>query len=569
MTWAPFREKWLTRYDTMIRQCRATGRKGRALTIAPRSHGKTEAFISLLTREICLDRNIRTIWVGKTATVAQKRVRRVKSLLLSPRIQADWCTAPELGFGPFLTGKDGRAPGTPSEKWNDNMIVTARQRQSVDATLEAVGVGGAVTGGHFDLALLDDLEDDENVRIASRREALREWLGGTFSPMMDPGSSSLFVGTRKHHDDCYSHMKRDPTYEVIEERAVVKWPEAFEYEYGRDDDGRKIVTGVKAEGAYEVLWPGGRPLSFLLMERLSIGSRLFEREYQGVVQDDSAAPVKWSHLEAAMDAGSFLSFYDVPDVRGLVVVQGWDFALVHDAAQAEASDSDYTVGVTWGKDLDGNRYLLSAVRFRGVAPSRLRQIVQAEFNRWCKLGVRPRFVAVERNNFGELHYLGLRKQTDLPVRPHHTSGKRKADPWDGVPSLAMLFENDKVVLPTGDEDSAKVSRTLCAELWGLGREAHDDMPMALWIAETVLRDLKPTRRFIIGDVEISEQEAILAEQAAAQAEKPPPGKVNRDREREIQASQLWGDLGGIVDGGREVADRLEFESKAGGFSYNG
>ena len=566
MTWAAFRERWLNAFDQLILECRLSGRKGRSLTIAPRSHGKTEAFVTVATREICKDRDIRCLWVGKTATSAQKRVRRVKALLLSPRVQEDWCSAPEHGYGPFLTGSGGVAPGTKEERWNDNLIVVKRARQSVDATLEAVGVRGAVTGGHFDLSLVDDLEDDENVRIASRREATREWLGGTFSPMHDPGSCSLAIGTRKHHDDAYSHMLKDPTYEVIEERAISTWPESYEYTYDRDEHGRRVVTGVDVVGGYDVLWAEGRPLDFLLLELLSIGSKLFNREYQGQVQDDGSAPVKWSELEAAMDDGSYLSFYDVPDVKGLAVVQGWDFALVHDPNRAESQDTDYTVGVTWASDRDGNRYLLSMIRERGITPARLRQLVKAEFDRWVALGVRPRFVAVERNNFGELHYLGLKKQTDLPIRPHHTSGKKKADPWEGVPSLSTLFENGKVSLPTADEASAKLSRTLCLELWGLGHEKHDDTVMALWIAETVLRDIRSSRRFIVGDVEIDEAGAIEAE-AMSQ-----PKQVDRvSRGRSIQAQHLWQGLEDVVTYGREAADQLEATNGVDidGFSYNG
>jgi phage terminase large subunit-like protein len=306
--------------------------------------------------------------------------------------------------------------------------------------------------------------------------------------MLVQTGSQLVVGTRKHHDDLYGHLLNDATFDVLETPAVSEWPEKYEFIYDKDEYGREVVRDVQITGKAVVLWPEERPIEYLLKERLSVGQRLFSREFQNEVQDDSAAAIKWSWLELAKGQGAALSLYEIPhEAKGLDIVQGWDLSLVTDARAAETRDTDYTVGITWGRDSNGCRYLLGIARHRGLSPAQLRGVVLAEYKKFAGMGHPPRVVAVEKNNFGELHFMGLQRTTDLPLKAHLTTGRNKADPWDGVPALSVLFENGKVVLPTRTHEDEEAVDPLVQELWGLGRESHDDTVMALWIAETWLR----------------------------------------------------------------------------------
>jgi len=534
MRHAPHRENWLDRFEQARRKALDTNQEGHLLILAPRDHGKTEACISYALRAICLNRNTRILWICESAGQAEKRMRRVKTLLESPRIREDWCTAPEQGFGPFRV--------TDEDKWTSMQVYVNRPLQSVDPTLEAVGSGGAVTGGHFDVILADDVEDDRTTFSANQRAKTRDWFKGTLGPMLVRNGVQIVVGTRKHHDDLYSHLIEDPTFEVMEDKAVSEWPENYSYQYEEDDRGRKIVVGVNIDGDYEVLWPAERPLDYLLRKRLTVGQRLFSREFQNEVQDDSAAAIKWEWLERAKSAGSSLRLWDNPGIEGLDVVQGWDLALVTDAKSAETRDTDYTVGVTWARDDHGNRYLLGIRRIRGTTPAQLRGYVCAEYDRFDAMGLRPRTVAVEKNNFGELHFLGLQRTTDLPLKPHLTTGKNKADPWDGVPSLSALFENGKVVFPCRDQDSKEAIEPLVQELWGLGRERHDDTVMALWIAETVLRKSSFVHRVSFSDDSMFSAEADERLAPADLLDHEDPNSLSDNRGRASQAPEAWSGL---------------------------
>ena len=476
MRFAKHREVWLETFHKTMHDAKERNKKNKLMVLAPRDHGKTEAGVSVALRTICLNRNVRILWICESSTQAEKRMRRVKSLLESDLITGDWCSAEEDGYGPFRK--------TDNDRWMSTQVYVHRSLQSVDPTLEAVGANSSVTGGHFDLIIADDLEDDRTVYSASQRKKTRDWFRGTISPMLSVGGTMVVIGTRKHHDDLYSHIIGDPTFRIMQDKAISRWPDSYKFLMEKDQYNREVITGVKIDGDADVLWKEERPIEYLLQERQSVGSRLFAREFQNEVQDDSAAAFRMEWLETAKSKGKEFSLYKIPDIEGLDIVQGWDLALVTDSEAAENRDTDFTVGVTWGRDPEGNRYLLGLCRRRGLSQAQLQAVVVQEYLRFNS---RPRIVAVEKNNFGELHFMGLQRSTDLPLKPHLTTGKNKADPWDGVPSLSVLFENGKVILPTGDLESRDAIKPLVDELWGLGRERHDDTVMALWIAETVLR----------------------------------------------------------------------------------
>lgn len=484
MRFAEHRKRWLTRFDQAWQVAKDTQEKGRLLVLAPRDHGKTEGAITYAVRAILLNRNVRILWICESASQAEKRMRRVKALLRSERIVEDWASDPASGCTP-LESED--AP------WTQTQVYVPRTLESVDPTLTAIGSGGAVTGAHFDLILADDLESDTTVYTASMRDKTKRWFRATVLPMLTRGGLIVTIGTRKHYGDLYGDILTDPSWSVLDDPAIIQWPTSHRFVV-EEVDGREIITDVAVEGDHKVLWPEERPLKYLLRERRSMGSQLFAREFQNQVQDDSASAFKYEWLEHAKKRGAKLSLYELPEVANLEIVQGWDFSLVQSAQDAEQRDTDFTVGTTWGRDpATGDHYLLGLYRQRGLSTAQLRGAVVSEFERWRG---RVRSVAVERNAFGELHYVGLQQTTDLPLVGHVTTGKKKADPWQGVASLSVLFEQGKVVIPYATSRDRETVEPLLQELWGLGRERHDDTVMSLWIAHSVLRLERFSHRYI-------------------------------------------------------------------------
>lgn len=500
MSAAPFRERWLDTFQDAVGRAQRQRTKERLLVLAPRDHGKSEAVVTLAAWRICLDRNVRILMVSENLEQSEARMKRVVQLLGSERIQADWCSAPQEGYGPFWKGK---APSS-------NILTVQRAANWIDPTLKAIGYGSALTGMHPDLILFDDIQSAEAANSPTERRKLREFVDGTVSPMLSRGGCWVVIGTRKHADDVYGYLMSKPTWGVVWDKAFVRMPDPSTYQmetrYNAELDREELVSlTLLPSFDGQVLWPArfaGDPLcrdaAYLLTEMVNMGERAFKREMQNDILDDSSAPVAWRHLLASLERGAGLSMLERPSrafLKDKVVVQAWDFSLIDDPEAAEARDGDYTVGVTVALcPRTGRRFLLDMVRERGLTDAQIQAAIVDAFNKWGgeAEGV-VREVVLERNSFGQLHFKQLRRNTALPLRGHYT-GKNKTSAWEGVPSLAPLFENGKWSLASADPYSAALSRVLMTELYGLGKEKHDDTVMALWIANTRLAKVSARRR---------------------------------------------------------------------------
>jgi len=472
-SYSAHQSRWYSEAQTLMQEARATGLKKKLLLLAPRDHGKSWLSIALAVRAICLDRDSKILFISASAGQAEKRLRMAKQFLLSERIVEDFGSDDLPPF--YIEG---------SSKWINTQIYVPRPNESVDPTMEAIGAGGSITGAHPNIIIADDIEDDKTVFSHGVREKTREWLRGTIQPMLSREGFMLVVGTRKHHDDIYGHMIKDPTFAVRHDKAIVRMPESYSFRMGTDSTGRDVISEVIVQGDSEVLWDQ-RPIEYLLRERQTVGSLLFTREYQNEVQSSENAVFKHEWLDAAKSKGAYITMGDIPDVPNLVMVQGWDLALITDAKKADQQDGDYSVGTTWARDGHGNRYLIEQVRVRGLTPQALQDLIIAQYAKY-KQWVSQ--VLIEKNAFGQLHILSLQQRTDLPLKSHLTTAGAKSSAWTGVPALSALFENGKVFFPYRTSDDQRKVDTLCSELYGLGKEKHDDTVMSLWIAECALKN---------------------------------------------------------------------------------
>jgi intein/homing endonuclease len=167
------------------------------------------------------------------------------------------------------------------------------------------------------------------------------------------------------------------------------------------------------------------------------------------------------------------------DRKELQVFTGVDLAL------STTVGADYTVITTIGVDRFKNRWILDIRRKRGLSMmDQLREIEDVYKN------YRPLKVLIEDNAFQKVFSDELIRNTDIPVEGFTTTGHNKNALDKGVPSLQILFENRKFIIPRKTERDREKTNVLVNELkcftWqdgklqGLG--AHDDTVMSLWIA---------------------------------------------------------------------------------------
>jgi hypothetical protein len=101
---------------------------------------------------------------------------------------------------------------------------------------------------------------------------------------------------------------------------------------------------------------------------------------------------------------------------------------------------------------------------------------------------RPDLFVVELNGMQEV-FLHEMQAAGLPVVGDFT-GNEKKSLYQGVPSLAILFEQEKIKFPYGTERAIKVTDTYFSELNSItfiqdkgkleSTTQHDDTSMSLW-----------------------------------------------------------------------------------------
>lgn len=163
--------------------------------------------------------------------------------------------------------------------WREGEIVTRN-----GAKVEAVGSRQKVRGRRHgparpDLFILDDIENDENVRSPDYRDKLEAWvLKAVLKSGAADGSMDLIVvGTLLMHDAVLARLAKKPGWHVAKFASIVRWPDRMDlwdaWEEVHRNDGEAASDAFYAdhraamnEGAV-VNWPEEQPLLTLMKER--------------------------------------------------------------------------------------------------------------------------------------------------------------------------------------------------------------------------------------------------------------------------------------------------------------
>lgn len=173
-----------------------------------------------------------------------------------------------------------------------------------------------------------------------------------------------------------------------------------------------------------------------------------------------------------------------------------------DLALSSSIGADYTVITTIGIDKDKNRRIFDIRRFKGRSMSdQLREIQDVYYN------LRPQKIFVEDNQFQRVFKDELVRHTDMPVEGFTTTARNKNSLEKGIPSLQILFENGKFIIPRKTERDRRITDVLINELQcftyvngklaGLG--SHDDCLRKGAMVQTI-DGLVPIEKIKVGDL---------------------------------------------------------------------
>ena len=259
------------------------GKGDRILIAAPRGNAKT----TKITRAYVLWRIIRgdchnVLIVSDTIDQAKKSLEQIEvELEENPRLLDDF---------PEATG-EGRI-------WQQEMCVTKN-----DILISCAGAGKRIRGLNFrghrpDVIILDDLENDENVRTKAQRDKLEHWFTHTVLYLGPPDRSELiiYIGTYLHYDGLMARIEKRGDFRVKKFKALIRWPHRMDLWEGwkrrwKEDRGDAELFYVENRDEMErgarVLWPNIQPL-YTLMEEWASNPRAFNAELQNEPLDEES-----------------------------------------------------------------------------------------------------------------------------------------------------------------------------------------------------------------------------------------------------------------------------------------
>lgn len=177
--------------------------------------------------------------------------------------------------------------------WREDVIVT-----KTDIKIQAKGAGQKVRGLKHknwrpDLIVLDDIENDENVRTPEQRMKLLNWFDKAVSKCGDDYTDFVYIGTVLHYDSLLIRVMKRAAYRAVKYKAVISFSNS-----PRWDDWEVILTELdnpdRAEDALvffqsheeemlagtKVLWPEKLSYYQLMFMRVDEGEASFNSEEQ-------------------------------------------------------------------------------------------------------------------------------------------------------------------------------------------------------------------------------------------------------------------------------------------------
>ena len=215
--------------------------------------------------------------------------------------------------------------------WRNDVLLT-----STDIKVEAIGSGKKIRGRKHrnwrpDLIVLDDIENDENVRTPEQRKKLENWYFKAVSKAGDSYTDILYIGTLLHYDSLLAKILKNPGYRTIKYKAVL----SFSDRQDLWDQWEKIYTDLTNEKREEeslafftanrqemlkgtgVLWEDKLSYYDLMMTRVTEGEASFNSELQNepVNPEDCLFNEEWfdyfNPLEIEFSNGfEFVGFVD-------------------------------------------------------------------------------------------------------------------------------------------------------------------------------------------------------------------------------------------------------------------
>lgn len=292
----------------------------RLLGVIPRDHLKSSNWtIANSVNRIIRNPSIRILIGNETATNAQHFLRR---------IQAVWDRNPMFRWAFSELIPDPTKPG----KWSETEMLIPRSEDYAEATVETIGVGGAVVSRHYNLIKLDDLVGKEASESDDKMKKTIDWYQYCESLLNDPKEEIHTVGTPWGNQD------------------LIAWILKHEGDYLL-----KYITGCyKADGT--PIWPERFPIEELERIRSKYGSFKFSCQYLCEPSDPEQTSFHSSWLRFYRPQGDGFI-----EINGVVIpISMMNRFIQVDPAISEDPGAARTAVLVVGVLFDGRKFVLES-----------------------------------------------------------------------------------------------------------------------------------------------------------------------------------------------------------------
>lgn len=205
------------------------------LALMPRGHLKTTLVtVGYSLQRIARDSKVRILIANATSSMAEAMLGQIKRHL-------QYNETFKYYFGDLSAN---------TSMWRDNMITLPSGEgsyQSKEATVTAYGLGGNLVSQHYDLIIIDDAHNQDNINTKDQIDKVKQSYRNLLD-LLEPGGQLIIVGTRWHDSDLYG-MVMDKTDIQSREFDVFTRQAITDMKLGREEGGHyKIESG-------NVLWP--------------------------------------------------------------------------------------------------------------------------------------------------------------------------------------------------------------------------------------------------------------------------------------------------------------------------
>lgn len=374
--------------------------------------------------------------------------------------------------------------------WRSNVLLT-----KTNIKIEAIGSGKKIRGRKHrnwrpDLIILDDVENDENVRTPEQRKKLKDWFDKAVSKCGDDYTDIIYIGTLLHYDSLLAKTLTNPAYRSIKYKAVIQFSQADDLwqqwetiftDLSNDDRESEALAFFQAhkeamlEGT-QVLWEEKLSYYDLMVMRVSEGEASFNSEEQNepINPDDCLFMEEWFdyYNEAEVNFGD----------------PAFDFFGFIDPSLGKTKRSDFSAIVTLAKHKSSGYMYVVDADIERRHPDRIIADVLAK-ERWLRasFGHGYRKLGAETNQFQwflkeELAKASAKAGLYLPIE----EVQQTSDKVMRIQTLQPDVKNKYIKFN-------RRHKRLLEQLTQFPMGAHDDGPDALEGARSIAKRVKRFR----------------------------------------------------------------------------